>query len=298
MDLLNDERLATARLALADGIFSGMVAIVSGGGSGIGKAAAWALARLGAKVVICGRSPDRLEAARVGMASRGLDVATFPVNIRDENVVADLFHFAAERFGQIDILVNNAGGQFPQSAIDFSPKGWRAVIDTNLSGTWLMMQRAAQEWRDLGRGGVIVNIAAAVERGVPGIAHTGAARAGVINLSRTVAVEWAPLGIRVNCIAPGTIDSGGLSVYGETVKETMRRANPQKDFGDPWDLAQIIAFMASDSTRFMTGSTVTVDGGGALWGDMFAHGRPAYFDEAGSPDIADLGAGEKIKGTD
>ncbi len=281
--IVSAQRLAEAPLTLAPESFANRTVIVSGGGSGIGKAVAWAFARLGARVAICGRSAERLAAAVAELAAYGHEVLPIAANIREEDAIAGLFDQVEQRLGLVDVLVNNAGGQFPQAAIDFSAKGWRAVVDTNLTGTWLMMQRAARSWRAAGRGGVIVNVAAAVERGVPGIAHTGAARAGVINLARTVAVEWAPLGIRVNSVAPGAIDSGGLAVYGEAVKATMQRSNPLKAFGDPWDLAQIVAFLASDAARFMTGSTVTVDGGGALWGDMFAHGRPSYFDEEPVP---------------
>lgn len=275
--LVDDVRLAGAKLVLADGLFDGQAVLVSGGGSGIGKAIAWTFARLGARVTICGRNRERLEIAAAGFAAHGLSVAVHQANIREEEQVEAMFAALEERHGTLDILVNNAGGQFPMDAIDIPAKGWRAVVDNNLTGTWLMMQRAARAWRDAGRGGIIVNVAAAVERGVPGIIHTSAARAGIINAARTAAVEWAPLGIRINTVAPGTIDSGGLRVYPEHARRIFHLANPQKSYGDPWDLAQMTAILASDAARFMTGSTVTVDGGGALWGDLFTAGRPDYF---------------------
>jgi citronellol/citronellal dehydrogenase len=276
--LVEDERLAMLPLCLANELFAGKAVIVSGGGSGIGKAIAWTFARLGANVTICGRKPDRLEAAQRGLAEAGYEVAAIRADIREEGQIDALFDAVEARHGTLDILVNNAGGQFPMDAIDIPSKGWRAVIENNLTGTWLMMQRAARGWRDAGRGGIIVNVAAAVERGVPGIIHTSAARAGIINAARTAAVEWAPLGIRVNTVAPGAIDSGGLRVYPEDASRIFHLANPQKVLGDPWDLAQMVGIMASDASRFMTGSTVTVDGGGALWGDLFANGRPDYFE--------------------
>lgn len=275
--LVSDERLASAKLVLADGLFADKTVIVSGGGSGIGKTIAWTFARLGAKVTICGRNAERLDATAAGLAENGLAVFTQVTDIRDEAQVDALFTAVTARHGSLDILVNNAGGQFPMDAIDITPKGWRAVVDNNLNGTWLMMQRAARGWRDAARGGIIVNVAAAVERGVPGIIHTSAARAGIINAARTAAVEWAPLGIRINTVAPGTIDSGGLRVYPEHARRIFHLANPQKTYGDPWDLAQMTAILASDAASFMTGSTVTVDGGGALWGDLFTAGRPDYF---------------------
>ncbi|MDF7774836.1 SDR family oxidoreductase [Sphingomonas sp. AOB5] len=276
--LVADERLAALPLCLAAELFAGKSVIVSGGGSGIGKAIAWTFARLGAHVTICGRKQERLDEARQGLAAAGFEVAAIRADIREEGQIEALFEAVEARHGTLDILVNNAGGQFPMDAIDIPSKGWRAVIENNLTGTWLMMQRAARGWRDAGRGGIIVNVAAAVERGVPGIIHTSAARAGIINAARTAAVEWAPLGIRVNTVAPGAIDSGGLRVYPEQASRIFHLANPQKTLGDPWDLAQMVGIMASDASRFMTGSTVTVDGGGALWGDLFTNGRPDYFE--------------------
>lgn len=274
---VDDVRLAAAPMCLAADLFRGKAVIVSGGGSGIGKAMAWTFARLGAQVMICGRRPERLENVTLGLAQAGYLVRWHRCDIRHEDQVDTLVETTVAEFGTLDILVNNAGGQFPQDAIDIRPKGWRAVVENNLTGTWLMMQRAAQYWQAAHRGGIIVNVAAAVERGVPGIIHTSAARAGIINAARTAAVEWAPLGIRINTLAPGTIDSGGLRVYPEKAREIFHLANPQKVLGDPWDVAQMAGILASDASHFMTGSVVTMDGGGAMWGDLFTAGRPDYF---------------------
>jgi len=275
--LVDDDRLAAAVHALAPNLYARRTVLVTGGGSGIGKAIAWLLGRLGAQVVICGRKQDRLEATRTAMQAGGLAVAAQVCDIREEDAVNRLFDFATERFGPLDLLVNNAGGQFPQSAIDMAPKGWRAVVDLNLNGTWLMMQTAAQRWRDQARGGAIVNIVAACGRGMPGIIHTSAARAGVINASRTAAVEWAPHRIRVNCVAPGVVDSGGLEAYPAEARARFALANPQKVLGDPWDIAQMVAFLGGDAAKFMTGATVEMDGGGALWGDLWTIDRPTSF---------------------
>jgi citronellol/citronellal dehydrogenase len=278
--MVDDLRLDDAPLALATDLFDGRTAIVSGGGSGIGKAVAWALARLGARVAIFGRNAERLEAVEAAFAARGWPVLAHICDIRDEAAIGRLLEAVTARFGQPDILVNNAGGQFAQCAAHIAPKGWRAVIETNLTGSWLMMQAVARRWIDAGRGGVIVNVTAANSRGMPGIAHSAAARAGVENVTRTASVEWAPHGIRINCLAPGLVDSGGLSVYPEAARAAFARANPQHATGDPWDMAQIIAFLASDATRFLTGSTITADGGAALWGDLWTIERPAYFSDS------------------
>jgi len=275
--LVDDDRLAAAGHALAPDLYAGRTVLVTGGGSGIGKAIAWLLGRLGAQVVICGRKQERLDNAQAAMQAGSLEVAAQVCDIRDEDAINRLFDFAAERYGPLDLLVNNAGGQFPQAAIDMAPKGWRAVVDLNLNGTWLMMQTAARRWRDQARGGAIVNIVAACGRGMPGIIHTSAARAGVINASRTAAVEWAAHRIRINCVAPGLVETSGLEVYPPEARARFALANPQKAFGDPWDIAQMVAFLGSDAAKFMTGATVEIDGGGALWGDLWTIDRPEHF---------------------
>ncbi len=276
---VDDGRLDEAPLTFAPGLFQGRTAIVSGGGSGIGKATAWVLARLGARVAICGRNIERLDAVRSTFDARGWPILARPCDIRDETAVETFLDAVEAGFGPPDILVNNAGGQFAQAAAQITPKGWRAVIENNLTGSWLMMQATATRWIATGRGGVIVNVTAANSRGMPGIAHSSAARAGVENAARTAAVEWAPHGIRVNCLAPGLVDSGGLAVYPEAARAAFGRANPQHALGDPWDMAQIIAFLASDAARYLTGTTITADGGGALWGDLWTIERPAYFSD-------------------
>lgn len=269
----SDAELATLPIALAPGLLAGQRALVTGAGSGIGRAIAHWLARLGADLVLCGRKPDKLAATAAALAAYGGEVIVKPLTIRDPDAVAALFG----QVGPLDILVNNAGGQFPQAAIDFAPKGWAAVIDTNLNGTWYMMQAAARAWRDAGRGGAIVNIVAVVGRGMPGIAHTCAARAGVIHVSKTVAIEWAPLGIRVNCVAPGIIATEGMGVYSEEVLRDMPNTNLMRRFGDVADVANAVAYLASDAGGFVTGEVLTVDGGNQLWGDQWTIPRPDYF---------------------
>lgn len=270
-------RLAVEPHALAPGLFAGRTALVSGGGSGIGMAIAWLFGRLGARVAICGRSAGRLAEAAAAMDGAGLDVAAIAADIRDEEAIARLFDEIDARFGAVDLLVNNAGGQYAQAAADIRPKGWRAVVETNLTGSWLMMQTAARRWIDRSRPGSVVNIVASNARGMPGIIHSSAARAGVINASRTAAVEWAPHRIRVNCIAPGLIETPGLDVYPAEARGGFADANPQRRLGDPWEVAQAAAFLSSDAASYVTGATLVVDGGGALSGELWTH-QPSPYD--------------------
>jgi citronellol/citronellal dehydrogenase len=275
----SDDELAAMPLTFRDGLFDGQVALVSGSGRGIGKAIAYQLARLGAKVALCGRDEARLNTTAEKLRALGADVMAHPMSIRDPDAVSRLYDAVWQKFGTLDLVVNNAGGQFPQAAIDFSPKGWNAVIDTNLNGTWYMMQQAARRWRDAKRGGAIVNIVTVVSRGMPGVAHTCAARAGVIYLSKTVAIEWAPLGIRINCVAPGAIATEGMNVYSEEARKTMPRSNLMKRFGDVRDIADAVCYLAGPSGSFMTGEVVTVDGGTQIWGDQWTIPRPEWFGE-------------------
>jgi citronellol/citronellal dehydrogenase len=255
------------------------VAVVSGGGSGLGRAMALQMAKLGARVAICGRRCEPLEeTARLAAEAGGHPMLVEPMSIRDPEAVAAFILKVWAHFGALDILVNNAGGQFPQAAIDFSPKGWNAVVDTNLTGPWHMMQAAARQWRDHGRPGCIVNIVAVVSRGLPGIAHSCAARAGVIHLSKTLAIEWAPLGIRVNCVAPGAIATTGLETYSEEARRDLPRSNLMQRFGEPADVTNAVLYLASPAGGFITGETLVVDGGNQIWGDQWTIPRPAYFD--------------------
>ncbi|MGZ6228796.1 MAG: SDR family oxidoreductase [Candidatus Binataceae bacterium] len=272
-----DQQLATLELSWRPGLFDGQVVMVSGAGSGLGKAIAYQFGRLGAKLVICGRKAEPLERAADGMRALGIECLAYPMTIRDPDQVAALFEAAWSRYGRLDVLVNNAGGQFPQAAIDFSVKGWNAVIDTNLNGTWYMMQAAARRWRDAGSSGGIVNIVAVVERGLPGVAHTAAARAGVIYLSKTLAVEWAPLKIRINNVAPGVTATEGMNVYPEEARAEFGRANPMMRLGDAQDVADACCYLAGPSGKFITGEVLAIDGGFQMWGEQWTAGRPDYY---------------------
>lgn len=281
VDALNaPETLWAVETVYRSDLFKGRVALVSGAGSGIGRATALLFARLGASVVLCGRTLDKLDVVADFIRSKGGTVMCQSVNVREPEQVDALYQAIHQQFGRLDYVVNNAGGQFPQHAIDYAPKGWMAVINNNLNGTWLMMQRAAQYWRDQPAGEMtrsIVNIVVVTERGMPGVAHTVAARAGVIGASRTVAVEWAPLGIRVNCVAPGLTATEGLKVYPPEAQKEFPLANPLKRPGTPMEIAEACIYLSAGSGSFITGEVLTVDGGGKLWGELWCAGRPDYY---------------------
>jgi citronellol/citronellal dehydrogenase len=273
----DDATLATRTTIYAPGSFAGRAALVSGGAGGIGRAIGWLLGRLGARVVLSGRDQAKLDSTVAVMREAGLDVSGHAVDIREVEAV-DAFFTRLEAEGGIDILVNSAGGQFPQAALDISPRGWNAVVNTNLNGTFFMMQRAARGWRDGKRPGSIVNIVV-VTRGLHGVAHTVAARAGVIGLSQALAVEWAPLGIRINCIAPGAIETTGWRVYKPEQIATYARNNPMMRVGTAWEIAEACAWLGGPAAGYVTGEILHVAGGAQIWGDTWTGGRPAWFEE-------------------
>lgn len=272
-----DAELVAHPTVFAADLFKGKVVLVSGGGSGIGKAIAVLFARLGASLVLCGRNSEKLGSAAALLQSLGSDVDATAMSIREPEQVEALMERVWARHGRLDVLVNNAGGQFAQPALDFTVKGWRAVIDTNLNGTWYMMQAAARRWRDHGQAGNIVNVTATVGRGLPHMAHSTAARAGVIYLSKTVAVEWAPLNIRVNCLGVGAVESNGFAQYTEEGRKTFYESNPMRRPGDVWDVVEGCVYLAGPSGKFITGEVLTIDGGQQMWGDFWSAGRPDYF---------------------
>ncbi|MGI9410714.1 MAG: SDR family oxidoreductase [Hyphomicrobiaceae bacterium] len=271
------EMLANPTVYRSD-LFAGKTALVSGGGSGLGKATAILMARLGATVVICGRDEDKLASTAGVLTGAGLAVDTYGVNIRDADAVEAMMEKIWQRHGQLDVLVNNAGGQFAQDAIDFTVKGWNAVVDTNLNGTWYMTQGAARRWIENEQTGNIVNVVADIWRGLPQMAHTAAARAGVIYMSKSVAVEWAPFGIRINCMAPGCCESSAFARYAPEGRATLTQSNPMLRAGDEWDVAEAIVYLAAPSGKFITGEVLTVDGGQQCWGEPWPAGRPERFE--------------------
>lgn len=274
---LDDRTLATHPTVYAPDLFRGKVVLVTGGAGGIGRAAAWLFARLGAHVVVAGRKAEKLEALVDALTQRDLSASAETVDIREPESAEALLAAVWSRHGRLDLLVNSAGGQFPQAAIDFAPKGWNAVVNTNLNGTWYVMQAAAKRWRDAGSPGSIVNIVVVTEQGLYGVAHTVAARAGVIGLSRNLAVEWAPLDIRINCIAPGAIETEGWKVYTPEARAAYPRSNPMMRVGTTWEIAEACAYLGGPAAGYVTGEVLHVAGGGQLWGETWTTGKPDYF---------------------
>ncbi len=259
------EPSASAVFPFAPNLLAGRTALVTGGGSGLGRVIAEQLARAGADVLIAARRVDRCElAAKEIHAATGRRIEAAFVNIREREAVEALDARAQALFGRIDILVNNAGGQFPQAARDFKPKGWQAVIDTNLTGTWNMTQVFGNRMLD-GAGGVITNVIAVVGRGFPGIAHTAAARAGVLELTRTLAYEWGPK-VRVNCVAPGPVSTEAFqTTYDPNIAEVFEGI-PLARFGTREEIAHSVVFMSSPASSYVTGEVLFVAGGQQNYG--------------------------------
>jgi citronellol/citronellal dehydrogenase len=251
----------------ADGLFSDEVALVTGGGTGIGLACATEMGLLGAKVAICGRRPNPLESAVAELESKDVEAFGAPCDIREPDAIAGLVDAVLERFGRIDVLINNAGGQFPTTAEALSPKGFDAVIRNNLIGTWSMTHAVANKAMIPQKRGRIVNIIAQIKRGFPGMLHTGAARAGVDNMTKTLAVEWALHGIRVNAVAPGVIVTSGTKQYPPELLDNAEKANPLHRLGTAEEVSHLITYLASRYADFVAGQTFYIDGGASLWGD-------------------------------
>lgn len=243
-------------------LLSGQTALVTGGRSGIGYAIARLFLQLGAKVCIASRKEEPLQKAAEELSTWG-ECMYQVCDIREEEMVIQMTEAIRERFGKLDILINNAGGQFPAAAEAISQKGWNTVINNNLNGTFLVSREIANAFFIPQKSGSIVNIIANIYRGFPGMVHTGAARAGVDNMTKTLAVEWADFGIRVNAVAPGTIESSGLSTYPKPVQElfeNIKSGIPMKRFGKVEEIAEATCFLANPQSSYITGVTLYVDG--------------------------------------
>ncbi len=259
-----------------DGLFDGQVVLITGGAGGIGTAMAVLFGRLGATIVATGRTQVSLDRLADDLATIDVPCHTVAMTIRDPEQVTDLIDEVWERHGRLDHVINNAGGQFAAPSLDITPKGWHAVVETNLYGTWYMMQAAARRWVDAATPGDIVNISTIQGRAGVGIAHTAAARAGGVALTRTLAVEWAPNDIRVNSIAVGVIASEGLRNYPDEAKASFGH-NPMRHLGDVWDIAQGAVYLAGPTGAFVTGTHLEITGGEHIWGEYWPLGKPDYF---------------------
>ena len=243
-------------------LFKGQRVLVTGGRSGIGYAIAKQFLNLGAKVFITSRKAEKLEKAKEELAALG-ECCCFPCDIRRTEQITELGKEINNQLGGLDILINNAGGQFPAPAELISENGWAAVINNNLNGTFYMSQHMYNTFFKDQKSGVIINIIANMHRGFPGMAHTGAARAAVDNLTKTLGQEWAESNVRVNAVAPGTIESSGLEQYPPQIQaqfEDGKKANLMKRFGTVEDISNAVMFYASPLSSYISGTTLYVDG--------------------------------------
>jgi len=255
-----------------DNLFQDQIALVTGGRSGIGYGIAKMYLQLGAKVVIASRKAEPLQKAAEELSEFG-ECDHMACDIRDTEQVSALADHIQQKHERLDILVNNAGGQFPAPAEMINEKGWTAVINNNLNGTFFVSQQMAKTFFRPQKSGVIVNIIANIFRGFPGMAHTGAARAGVENLTKTLAQEWAEYNIRINAVAPGVIESSGLDTYPEVIQsffDEARQANLMKRFGTTEDVANAVMFYSSPLSSYISGTTLYVDGLDHLGGQGMA----------------------------
>ena len=253
---------ASYQSVFAPGLFNGQVIIVTGGGSGIGRCTAHELARLGAHVVLVGRKPDKLQAVQAEITADGGRASCHACDIRSEDAVALLVQQVLAAQGRIDGLVNNAGGQFMAPLESISAKGWEAVLNTNLTGGFLMARECYRQYM-AAQGGSIVNIVADMWGSMPGMGHSGASRAGMVSFTETAALEWACSGVRVNAVAPGYIASSGMDNYPPAAAHLLRsmpQTVPLGRFGNEAEVSAAIVFLLSPAASFISGSTLRVDG--------------------------------------
>jgi citronellol/citronellal dehydrogenase len=249
-----------------DGLLEGRVIVVSGAGSGLGRATALEMVRLGATVVGCGRRTEPLE--ETAALAEGLpgSFESDGLDIRDDEGVGTFFDGVLERHGRIDTLVNNAGGQFLSPAEAISPKGFRTVIELNVTGTWLMTHAAATRAFIPQAEGAVISVTLSPHNGMPGMVHSGAARAAVENMTRTLATEWSRFGIRTCAIAAGQFATDTfVNKYPKEIVESVHRTIPMGRVGESDEMAWLIAFLASDAGAFHSGSVITLDGGRDNW---------------------------------
>jgi citronellol/citronellal dehydrogenase len=252
--------------ALAPDANVGKVALITGGGTGIGRATATALADSGAQVVICGRRAAPLEDARAQLEESGAECLASTCDVREPEQVRVLVDEALERFGAVDVLVNNAGGQFTAAAEEITTKGMRAVHRLTLDAAWELTREVATRSMIPRRGGLIAFVGFSPRRGIPGFAHAAAARAALENLAPGLALEWSRHSVRSVCVAVGNIDTDGLRDYGSEAVEQARRQVPLGRLGRPQEVGETIAFLATAGAAYITGTTIVVDGGLDAWG--------------------------------
>ncbi len=265
--------VAGYRSVFRPGLFAGQTVWVTGGGSGIGRCVAHELAALGATVLISGRTAEKLERVAAEIAEDGGHCVWRAFDIRAEEAVKANVAAALAAHGPISGLVNNAGGQFPLPLLALSKRGFEAVVSNNLTGGFLMMRELFVQCMQA-RGGAVVNMTADFRNGMPGMAHSGAARAGMSNLTMSAAVEWAHAGVRVNAVAPGWIASSGMDTYqGATQALIPKLKNhvPLGRMGLEAEVSAAMVFLLSPAAAFITGVTLQIDGAASLNSPMFPH---------------------------
>jgi citronellol/citronellal dehydrogenase len=271
------------RSVFAPGLFDGQVAWVTGGGSGIGRCVAHELAALGATVVLSGRTQEKLDQVAAEIAEDGGRCDTIAFDIRDEDAVKSGVARVVERHGAVHGLVNNAGGQFPSPLMAISKRGFDAVVANNLTGGFLMMREVFNQSMQK-HGGSIVNMTADFRNGMPGMGHSGAARAGMSNLTMSAAFEWAHAGVRVNAVSPGWVASSGMDTYKGAVRDMIPRLKahvPLRRLATEAEVSAAILFLLGPGASFITGVTLQIDGGASLGNPVFPsldHDRSVPFD--------------------
>lgn len=253
--------------ALAPDANAGRAVLVTGGGTGIGRATARAFAASGARVAICGRREEPLAETRAELEGTGAECLAIPCDVREPEQAGALLDHVLERFGRLDVLVNNAGGQFTAPAEEITAKGMRAVHRLAIDAAWELTREAAtRSMIPSGQGGLIVFIGFSPRRGIPGFAHASAARAALENLAQGLAMEWSRHAIRAVCVVPGNIETEGMASYGPEAVEGARRQVPLGRLGRPQEVGETIAFLATPGGAYITGTSVVVDGGLDAWG--------------------------------
>jgi NAD(P)-dependent dehydrogenase (short-subunit alcohol dehydrogenase family) len=263
---INESLLQQKRTMLPEGTLEGKVAIITGGATGLGKTMANEFARLGANIVIASRKQDRLDEAAQEIAENGIKVETIQTDIRHPDQVQRMIDRTVDEFGKVDILVNNAAGNFRVPALDMSFNAWNTIINIVLNGTFYCSQTAAKQMVKQQTGGSILNIGSvSAWTGGPLTAHSTAAKAGVLALTKTLAVEWAPYQIRTNMIAPGPMeDTGGVQQLWSTPEsvEKILKSIPLNRFGNTQEIANLASYLVSDYASFISGACFVADGAG------------------------------------
>lgn len=262
-----------------DDVLAGQVTLVTGGGSGLGRATAIELAACGAQVVVAGRRREPLE--ETAALCEGGRCDAILCDIREEDQVDAMVGEVLERHGRVDTLVNNAGGQYMTPAEDISTKGWDTVVRLNLRGTWLVTQTVATRSMIPGGGGKVVNVTLSPHHGLPGMAHSSAARAAVENLTRVLSIEWSRFNIRLNAIAAGHFATEALKKYPRQVHEGVARTVPLQRLGEPEEHAWLVTYLASPAGDYSSGAVYTVDGARDNWLGPYPPAELA--DESGRP---------------